>query len=274
MKKTTRSATLCMLAFLLASTAAAETLTIPGSGNPEYVLGELAKAFNSQQKQHQVVIPPTTGTAGALRALQEGTASIGRVGRPLKDAERSGGLTYHALGRDPVVFVGGAGVSVRAVTRDQMVDVYTGKLTDWRELGGKPGPIRAIGRESTDASRQAIARDIKAFADMQFYENVKFVHLDTQMIELLDRFPTSIGFLNRSALSAARTKLALFKLDSVEPSAETVASGRYPLWVEVGLIYKAGELTEAGRAFLKFVESPAGVRMLRTHGLAPATRTR
>jgi phosphate transport system substrate-binding protein len=252
----------------------AETLIIPGSGNPEYVLRELAQAFNSQQKQHQVIIPPTTGTAGALREVTEGTASIGRVGRPLRETELSSGLAYHPLGRDPVVFVGGAGVSVRAVTRAQMVDVYTGKLSNWRDLGGKPGPLRVIGREGTDASRQAIARDIKAFSDMNFHESVKFVHLDTQMIELLDRFPTSIGFLNRSALSAAKTKLVVLALDSVEPNAENLASGRYPLWVEVGLIYKAGQLTEAGREFLKFVDSPTGMRLLRAHGLVPAASAR
>lgn len=274
MNKIARSAGFCMLALFLAATAAAETLTIPGSGNPEYVLGELAKAFNGLHKEHQVLIPPTTGTAGALRALREGTATIGRVGRPLKDAERNSGLRYHPLGRDPVAFVGGAGVSVRSVTRAQMIDVYTGKLKNWRDLGGKPGPIRAIGREETDASRQAIAREIHAFSDMEFHESVKFVHLDAQMIELLDRFPTSIGFLNRSALSAARTKLVLFELDLIEPNRENLESGRYPLWVEVGLVYKPGELTEAGRAFLAFVDSPAGVHILRSNGLLPVRATR
>jgi len=265
-----RAAVLCLLALSLVQTAAAEILTIPGSGNPEFVLGELAKAFNSQQQQHQVVIPPTTGTAGALRELAEGRASIGRVGRPLKEAERRTGLTYHPLGRDPIAFVGGSGVTVRAVTSAQVVDVYTGKLTNWRDLGGKPGAVRAIGREVTDASCQAIARDIKAFDDLQLGSNVKVVHLDSQMIDLLDRFPTSFGFLNRSALSAARTKLVLLALDSVEPSSGNMESGRYPLWTELGLVYKESALTEAGRSFLKFVDSPAGIYVLRAHGVLPS----
>jgi phosphate transport system substrate-binding protein len=269
-KRVARAAVLCLLALSFAQTVAAEILTIPGSGNPEFVLGELAKAFNSQQQQHQVVIPPTTGTAGALRELAEGSASIGRVGRPLKEAERRTGLTYHPLGRDPIAFVGGSGVTVRAVTSAQVVDVYTGKLTNWRDLGGKPGAVRAIGREVTDASCQAIARDIKAFDDLQLGSNVKVVHLDSQMIDLLDRFPTSFGFLNRSALSAARTKLVVLALDSVEPSPGNMESGRYPLWTELGLVYRESALTEAGRSFLKFVDSPAGAKLLRAHGVVPA----
>ena len=260
---------LCLLALSLTTTVLAETLTITGSGNPEYVLGELASVFNAQQKQHQILIPPTTGTAGAIRDVTNGVTSIGRVGRPLTDRERSGGLRFHPIGRDPVVFAGGAGVSVRTVTRQQMTDVYVGKLTNWRDLGGKTSPIRAIGREDTDASRQAINREIKTFSGMKIHKDVKIVHLDSQLLELLDRFSTSLGFLNRSALSAAKTKLVVLSLDSVEPNAENVASGRYPIFLEFGLIYKEGGLTDAGRAFLGFVESPAGIRLLRSNGVVP-----
>ncbi len=252
-----------------AGAALAEDLAIPGSGNPEYVLAQLADVFNRQQSAHRVSVPPSTGTAGALRDVRAGTASLGRVGRPLKDAERGGGLSYVALGRDPVAFAAGAKVTARAITQAQAVDVFRGKISDWRELGGDPGPIRAIGRESADASRQALSRAIKAFENISFGDNVKAVHLDPQMIELLDRFPTSLGFLNRSGLAACKTKIVLLALDGVEPTPENVASGRYPLWLELGLIYTADGLTPAGKAFLEFVRSPAGARVLRAHGVLP-----
>jgi phosphate transport system substrate-binding protein len=257
----------CGLACSFATTAAAGILIIPGSGGPEYVLNELANAFNRQQKLHQVVIPPSTGTAGAIRDVIAGTAHIGRIGRPLNERERAMGLTHHPFGRDPVAFVGGAGVSVQYVTRQQMLDVYAGKLTNWRELGGKSQPIRAIGREETDGSRQAIGRDMRAFARMTFHDSVKVVHLDPQMIELLDRYPTSIGFINRSALSAAKTKLVVLSLDSIEPNAANLSTKRYTISAEFGLIHKPGALTEAGRSFLAFVESPVGAGILRANGV-------
>jgi phosphate transport system substrate-binding protein len=258
----------------LAATATAETLTIPGSGNPEYVLGELAKAFNNQQQQHRVLVPPSTGTAGALRDLASGTATIARVGRPLTDAERGRDLSVKSLGRDAVVFVGGAGVSIRSVTRAQMLDVYAGKLTNWRDLGGKPSPIRLLGRETTDASRQVLAREIKGFAELRMHEDLKLVHLDPQLIELLDRFPGSLGYLNRSALFAAKTKLAILALETIEPTIQNLASGRYPLWLDFGLAYNAAALTDAGRAFLAFVDSPAGLGVLRAHGVLVTAPTR
>ncbi len=250
--------------------ALSDELVIPGSGNPEMVVQALADAFGRQQTQHRVVVPPSTGTAGALRDIEAGTAVLGRVGRLLKSDELARGLTYIPLGRDPVTFVAGAGVTVKGLTTAQAIDAYTGKITNWREVGGKPGPIRAIGRESTDASRQAINRSIKPFETIAFGNHVKVVHLDPQMIELLDRFPGSLGFLNRSALAACKTKVVYLALDGVESTPQNVGVGRYPLWVELGLIHKPGNLSPAARAFLEFVRSPAGIRILREHGVLAA----
>jgi len=254
--------------------AHAEDLTIPGSGNPEFVLEQLAKAFNSQQSAHRVTVPKSTGTAGALRDVEAGVASIGRVGRPLKDDEKARGLSYLALGRDPVVFAAGAGVTAQGITAAQVVDVYSGKTTDWRELGAKPGPIRAIGREVTDASRQAVARHVAAFGSVVYGENVKLVHLDPQLIELLDRYPTSLCFINQSALSAAKTKPVRLAFDGIEPTAENLEKGRYPMWLDFGLVYKAGQLTPGGKAFLAFAQSPAVTQLLRQHGVLPAAAPR
>jgi phosphate transport system substrate-binding protein len=251
----------------MAGAAAAEELLIPGSGNNEYLVARLAEAFNAAQDRHHVSVPSSTGTAGAIRALEEGTATLVRVGRPLKDAERSKGYVYISLGRDAIEFVGGADVSVLGISASQVMDIYSGKTTDWGELGGKPGLIRAIGREVTDASRSVIGQHIKGFGDMRFADGVKLVHLDPQAIALLDRFSTSFGFLNRSARHATKTGIVPLLLDSMSPTPDNVASGRYPLWLELGLAHKKGELTEAGKAFVAFVGASGGVQIMRELGI-------
>jgi len=86
----------------------------------------------------------------------------------------------------------------------------------------------------------------------------------------LDRFPTSLGFLNQSALGACKSKIVHLTLAGVAPTPENLEKGIYPLWVEFGLIYKPDALTPAGQAFLEFVRSPAGERVLRQYGVLPA----
>ena len=267
------TATLSLLiaaTMMVSAGAVAEQLVIPGSGNNEYVLAELARTFNASQKTHQVVVPPSTGSAGALQAMEEKTATIARIGRPLKDSERRAGVDYVPLGSDAVTFIAGTGVSVKSITASQAFDIYSGKITNWSELGGKPAPIRAIGREGTDASRQIISRKFAAFDKINYSDDVKIVHLDPQMILMLDRYPSSLGFLNLSALGAATTRLAPLALDGVPPSPANLESGTYPLRMDFGLLTRTGALTPAGKEFLAFIRSAAGLKVLRENGVLPA----
>lgn len=263
-----------LCAALQPAAASAEELVVPGSGNPEQVLRVLAEAFHRIQTAHRIVVPVSTGSAGALRAIDEGTALLGRIGRPLTADERARGLVFVPIGRDPVAFVGGAGVTLAGLTRAQVMAIYAGKYANWRELGGQPGPIRAIGRESTDTSRQAIQRVIEPFATIAFGENVKVVHLDPQMLDLLDRFPGSLGFINRSALAATRTRLVPLALDGVEPTPQNVGAGRYPVWLEFGFVHRRGMRSPAAEAFIAFVGSSEGVRLLRELGVLAAPGAR
>lgn len=257
---------------LLATPSHADELVVPGSGNPQYVLSLLADAFNQRQTAHRVSIPPTSGTAGAIRDVESGAAVLGRVGRPLTEAERARGLVYVPMGRDPVTFVGGADVTMRTLSSQQILDIYTGRITQWQQVGGSPGPIRVIGREVTDASRQAVINALPQFGTIMFDERVKIAHLDSQMLEMLDRFPTSLGFLNRSSLNAARTRLVELALDGMKASADAAEPDTNCAWVEMGLIHKTGRTTPAAKAFMDFVLSPEGDALLSSQGLIVAAR--
>lgn len=258
-----------LLALLISSQAISEVLVVPGGGNPEFVLGELAQAFNSHQTRHRVIIPPSMGTAAAVRDVSEGISALGRTGRPLNETELAKGLTYLPLGRDAVAVVGGAAVSVRAISSEQLKAVFSGKITEWGALGGKPAPIRVIGKEGTDAIRSQLNAYFKG---LTYADTVKIAHLDTQLLDLLDRYPTSFTIMNRSALGACKTKVVTLALDGVEPALENIANGRYPLTMEFGLIYKPGGLSPAAKAFLEFVASPAGAKVLRAHGVLPSNK--
>lgn len=275
MQRLYRFVALCLGVLSCINLVRAENLVIPGSGSPEYVLDQLAKAFNAKQAQHRVVVPPSSGTAGALRDVGDGVSTLGRVGRPLKEEERAKGFAYLPLGRDPVAVVGGAGVTARSITWPQLVDVFAGNIANWQELGGGAAPIRVIGREQSDTSRQALMAANKAFLEVTYGARVKMVHLDPQLNELLDRYPTSLTYINRSRLSLSKTRVVPLALEGVEPTPENLEKGKYPVWIEFGLVYKESQgMSAAAKAFVEFVRSPEGVRMLRTHGILPITSTR
>ncbi|MFN0305169.1 MAG: substrate-binding domain-containing protein [Burkholderiales bacterium] len=258
------------IALLQAAPVSAEDLIIPGSGAPERVLGILAEAFNASHRNHRVSVPPSTGRAGARRAIEQNEAVLARTtARPLGDGQPESGIEFVPFALDAVVFAVGARVSVHGLTGAQLADIFSGRLTDWRELGGEPAPIRVVYGEPTEASLGAIRQHLESFRTLEFSAQGKRVYRDFEVLALLDRFGAGIGFAARSNLPMAKTPLRAIALDGFDPTPANVASGRYPMTLRFGLLYKPARLTPGARAFIAFVRSEAGRRTIEQGGVVP-----
>lgn len=257
------------LSLSIASAATAGELVIPGAGPPEAAVRALAEAFNSAQSAHRVVVPSSTGVPGALRAIRGGETPLARMPRRLSETESREGLQCEPFARDPIVFVVGAGVAVTQLSEAQIVDIFSAKLSDWREVGSQAGTIRVVARQPTEALLGMIRQQIPEFRSLQFGPEVKVVQSDPQMIELLDRFDQSIGWAAMSNLRLAKGALRPVHLDGIAPTAANVANGKYRLAATACFLHKGALQDIAARAFMDFVHTPAGRSVIEKTGLLP-----
>jgi len=255
--------------FWLPAAAGAEVLEIPGTGACEVLLQELAAAFNARHPEHRVLVPRSIGTAGALRLVTSDRAEMGRVGRPLTKGEKDQGLTYLALAQDLVVFAVGAKAPVKNITTLQLVEVYTGKVTDWQTLGGPRAPIRLLLRESVDSSLVVIEKHLEAFRNIHFDPVGKVTYSDHNMLLLLQKYDYAIGWLTSSSLKGAKTPVYALALDGVPPTPENARAGRYQLLSEYALVFKEKRLTDLARLFLGFILSIEGQGVMEQSGVIP-----
>ena len=244
--------------------AAAAASVIPGAGPPEIGLRALAAEYMRQRPGVVIEVPPSVGIAGGLRALQSGEASVARLARRLTEDElRSGGLQQVVYGADAVVFVAGRDVSVTNLTEAQALALFSGTSDDWEMLGGKPGPVLVFYRETSEIAHQALRRHIPAFAAMKFTASAKLANSDTAMREGLARYRTALGWMTLSTSGIGDDRIRALSFNGVAASADTVASGRYPMKVEHVLAYRESVLSEDMRRFLAFVTSAEGAQVLR-----------
>jgi phosphate transport system substrate-binding protein len=253
------------------ASASADALEVPGSGSPETILRALAEAFNVLDAKQQVRIPPSARSVGGLRAIQHDEAVLARVSRR-PSAEQGRGLRYLPFAKDAVVFVVGERVRVRNLGAAQVADIFSGKLTEWSSLGGAREPIRVIVRDEDETTLKVLRDGIEPFRRISFSPNAKVAYHSHEMVALLDRFGSSIGFLSLSSLKGAHTRLAPLALDGVKADAQSLLSGSYPHAIEYGLIFKPARLTATARSFIDFIFSEAGGRVLRSGGLLPLPR--
>ena len=135
-----------------AEAALSGSVSTNGSTSMEKVIGALSEQFMADNSGVTVTYDPT-GSGAGIEAVKNGSADIGLASRALKDQEKSAGLQETTVALDGIAIIVNAGSKVADLTVQQIADIFTGKITDWSEVGGDPGAISCIGRESGSGTR-------------------------------------------------------------------------------------------------------------------------
>jgi phosphate transport system substrate-binding protein len=247
------------------------TLPIPGTGACEVVLTELAEAYNLGNPEEPINIPPSTGSGGGLKALLGGEAQLARVARRLKAEEEGQGVVHLVFARDAVAFVVGKQVEISNLNAGQLAAIFTGKIDNWKDVGGEAAVIRVIGREPGDSSLIVIQEHLKEFKEIAFTPKAKILLYDRDAVETLAKYKNSIGFIPMSSEKWAEGAIKPISLDGVAPIRANILAGTYRLVEDYAFVYKK-ELTPGAGRFVEFVFSKEGKNILEKNGLITVER--
>lgn len=260
---------ICAVTLVYSSSAMAETLEIPGTGACEAILNELASAFNRQNPEDRIVIPPSIGSGGGIRLVGTGENILARIARPIKTEEMKYNLSYLVFAIDPVIFATGKGVGVNNLTQSRLVDIFSGRIRNWKEVGGKDAPIRVLVREPGDSSLDVIIANIPDFAKTAFDDNAKILYHDHEMLEMLNKYKMSIGWITLSTANTGKNSVRPLAIDNELPSLENTLTSRYRIIGKYALVYKEKQLSPLARKFINFIFSDSGRGILVKSGLIP-----
>lgn len=251
---------LCLLSVAGASAQPADTLVIPGTGDSQDLLRELAALYQSQTGK-LVEIPDSTGSSGGIESAGTGATPLGRTAvRPsVADHQKHGGLYYRELARVPVVFVTHERVGLTALTEQQLCDIYSGKLTNWSAFGGPDAAIRVQTRPEDGSNMVAIREKIACFKDLKLLAAGEPNERNADLVASIGSKPGAIGFMPLS--EARKHKFRYVKLGTKDPNARD-----YSVWISLGFVHKAPALEGNAKAFLDWLATdPAQAIIRRDH---------
>ncbi|BBD07234.1 substrate-binding domain-containing protein [Desulfovibrio ferrophilus] len=244
----------------------AETrLVIAGTGDGQEVFEHLAREYQRLHPQVRVLVPPTIDSSGGIRATASGQCDIGRVARPLKEEEKRFGLEFKLLAYIPVVIATHPDVPLRSITPEQIVSVFSGATTDWKQLGAGTGKIYLVQREEGDAVRIVLCKAIKALRHRTLPGYIAYSAEDA--VESILMNPGTIGYVSLNV--AESVGLNVLSVGEVRPDAETIASGHYPLALPIGFVWRP-DVDDRIRRYLDYAYGPEGHTTLRALGVLPA----
>jgi phosphate transport system substrate-binding protein len=245
-------------------------LVIEGTGDSQGLLRDLAWRFMRVHASVEVVIPESVGSTGGINALRNRQIELARTARPLTIEERRAGLTEVVFAKSPVVFVVHPSVAeIDSITTEQVLDIYSGKVMWWEELGGQPFKIYPVSREPGDSSRLVLEEKLQGFRDITPGAMVRTAYSTSESVDMIKGHKNTIGYMPMSA--AYRSGLKLLKLNGVSPTVENVLNGTYPLVLPLSVVH-GSELSPTAKGFVDFLFGPVATDVIKKYGGAPVKR--
>ena len=243
--------------------AVSGTVSTDGSTSMEKVVGALGEAFMTANSGITFTYNPT-GSGSGITAVSEGRCDIGLSSRSLKDSEKAGGLTETVLAYDGIAIIVNPNNAAADLSLETISAIFTGKITNWKDAGGKDAQIVLIGREAGSGTRDGF-ESITGTKDACKYRQELTSTGD--VITTVAQNPDAIGY---ASLASVKSTVKALKVDGVTPSEATVKDGTYKVQRPFVLVTKANaKLSAAAQKFFDYATSQEVSKIISAAGAVP-----
>ena len=245
-------------------TAITGTVSTDGSTSMEKVIGALSESFMAANGGVTVNYNPT-GSGSGITAVQEGTCDIGLSSRALKDEEKAAGLKETVLAYDGIAIIVHPDNPVSDLTLEQIAKLYTGEITNWKDVGGNDAEVVLIGREAASGTRDGFESITGTKDACQYRQELTSTG---DVITAVSQNPDAIGY---ASLASVKDTVKALNVGGVTPSEATVKDGSYLVQRPFVLVTVEGKaLSPAAQAFFDYALSADAASIISAAGAVAA----
>ncbi len=248
--------------------SADDTLKIGGTGSALGGMHLLADAFKTLNPNVNIIVLPSLGTGGGIKALKGGAIDIALSARPLKEKEKGSGINAIPYASTAIVFAGTLEAKTQNLTTQQVIDIYnTGNTTP--AFAQRVRLVLRPKKETDNALLLQYIPDMEpALLKARSVPGIPIAITDQDTANELERLKNSLGTIALSLVRSEKRSLTVFSLNGVLPDSESVRSGAYPMTKTYYLVTNSDSSPIAKR-FIAFVNSEEGERILSENGHVP-----
>lgn len=235
-------------------------LTLNGSTSMAKVCQALGEAFSAKYPD-VTVEKGGTGSGDAAKAVSAGTALIGDLSRDMKPEEKPEDYEIVQIAIDGIAIAVNKDNKVSALTSDQIGKIFSGEITNWKEVGGDDQKITVLGREAASGTRDGfetlfnVAKKCKYAAELSSTGEV---------VTKVSSDKSAVGYVSLDSLSDT---FKAVDVDGVKASEENVSNGTYKVQRPFIEIYKKGTDSDLVKAWFDFIQSSEGQDVIKKAGL-------
>lgn len=259
--------------------APVQTLSIKGSDTMVHLVSSWTEEF---MKAHaDIDVSVTGGGSGTgIASLINGTTDICAASRGMKEKEQNMAKERNispveiSVARDGIVMVVHPENPVNSLTIDQLRLIYTGKVTNWKEVGGSDSPILLLSRESSSGTFVFFQEHVLNKED--FSSSARLLAGTSALVQSVAADRGAIAYVGLGFAAEAKTSVKTLGVQGADqpnpvlPTEETIRSGAYAVSRPL-FFYTNGTPTKTAQQFIDFCLSPAGQQIVRETGYVPVS---
>ncbi|NLT94129.1 MAG: phosphate ABC transporter substrate-binding protein [Clostridia bacterium] len=239
-------------------------LKLAGSTSVQPLAEELAMRF--MELNREVKIDVTGGGSGAgVESTINGAADIGMTSRELKESEKENnpGLKTVVIAQDGIAVIVNKNNIVDDLTLEQVKDIFSGKITNWKDLGGKDTAITVVNREEGSGTRGAFEEIV--LGKEKITEKAAVQNSTGAVKTAVSADPNAIGYISMGSMD---DEVKSLKIGGIEPSIENAKSGFYPV-TRPFIFLVNGEAEGLAKVFIDWVLDTEAQEMVQENGFIP-----
>ncbi len=241
-------------------------LLLTGSSTMAPLITHMEQRYRQSHPFVQITVHGISSARG-ISDTRNGLNSIGMVSRALRENEND--LRTFPVGQDGVCFITSNDSNLKSLTRRQLADIFTGRVTNWKEVGGDDAPISVVLRDEGGASTKLVAEYLSVrISDLH---GIVIPAENSVTMRVVGHNPHAVSYVSFAELNKhdkARYSVRLLPADGVMPSRATINNGTYPLARVLNLVVK-GRPSRLAMDFIRFATSPRVADILVADGFMP-----
>ncbi|MBU3107242.1 phosphate ABC transporter substrate-binding protein [Clostridium gasigenes] len=231
-------------------------ISISGSTSVGPLMEKIADKYESKNANTTIEINQVGSSAG-IKDTINGVSEIGMSSRELKDEEKKD-VTATTIAYDGIALITHKNNTVKEITLEQVKGIYTGKITNWKEVGGKDAPIVVVSREEGSGTRSAFEEIVK-YKSEELVSSATISDGSGSIKTTVSGNENAIGFASFEYLD---NTIGALNLGGVKPEAKFVKSGEYKLSRPFILVTKTSSQSENSKKLIDYILSKEGQKIV------------
>ncbi|WP_114765638.1 phosphate ABC transporter substrate-binding protein [Vibrio rhodolitus] len=257
---------------LMTLSVSASEINISGSTSVARVMDVLAEQYNQANPNTYIAVQGIGSTAG-ITLVKKGVAELGMSSRYLTESELDESMTVQTIAMDGLAVIVNQVNSVTNITREQLYDVYKGKITNWKQLGGADQQIAVVTREASSGSQYSFESllGLTKIVNGRMVSDVNpdnlVVNSNSMVKTLVNHNSQAIGFVSMGSVDSS---VKAINFEGVEPTNKNVIENRYELARPFLVLYKNDKLDAESKQFVDFLDSQQAKQLITDYGYTAA----